>query len=114
MAGETSTKAAFVEAGAAPVETLAERATICHKRRLDDGRTTREGGRMLKTYMIRAVLAATFALAACGEPEVVTVNRYDPMADELRNAAPVEPPAARYCPEGALAGCRCPRQKYRH
>jgi len=47
---------------------------------------------MLSTHITRVALAATFALAACGEPEVVTVNRYDPMADELRNAAPVEPP----------------------
>ena len=47
---------------------------------------------MLKTYMIRAVLAATFALAACGEPEVITVNDYDPMAEALRNAGPIEAP----------------------
>jgi len=48
---------------------------------------------MQKTHLLAAAMgAAIFALAACGEPEVVTVNRYDPMADALKNAGPVEPP----------------------
>jgi len=36
--------------------------------------------------------AALLALTACGEPEVVTVNRYDPQAEALKNASPVEAP----------------------
>jgi hypothetical protein len=41
-----------------------------------------------------AALAVTFALAACGDPEPVTVNQHDPMAEALANAAPVELPAS--------------------
>ena len=48
---------------------------------------------MQKTRLFAAATgAALLALTACGEPEVVTVNDYDPMADALKNAAPVEPP----------------------
>ena len=47
---------------------------------------------MLKTHTICAALAATFALAACGEPEVITVNEFDPMAEALKNAGPIEAP----------------------
>ncbi|MGZ8283085.1 MAG: hypothetical protein ACXWUN_09075 [Allosphingosinicella sp.] len=36
---------------------------------------------------------AVFALAACSsEPETVTINKYDPMAEALKNAGPVAPP----------------------
>ena len=52
---------------------------------------------MQKTQILAAALAAaSLTLAACNsEPEVVTVNKYDPMADQLKNAAPVKelPPA---------------------
>ena len=48
---------------------------------------------MPKNYILAAAVgAAILSLTACGEPEVVTVNRYDPMADALKNAAPVEAP----------------------
>ena len=48
---------------------------------------------MQKTHLIAAATgAALLALAACGEPEVVTVNDYDPMAEALKNAGPVEAP----------------------
>jgi len=47
---------------------------------------------MVNTHTIRAALAATFALAACGDPEVITVNEYDPMAEALQNAGPIEAP----------------------
>jgi hypothetical protein len=40
-----------------------------------------------------AALAALAALAACNsEPEPITVNRFDPQAEALKNAAPVAPP----------------------
>ena len=40
-----------------------------------------------------AAFAALATLAACNsEPEVVTVNRFDPQAEALKNAAPVAPP----------------------
>ena len=40
-----------------------------------------------------AALGAVLALGACNsEPEVVTVNRYDPQAEALKNAAPIAPP----------------------
>lgn len=43
-------------------------------------------------FALTAAVAAT-ALAACNsEPEVLTVNRYDPQAEALKNAAPVAPP----------------------
>lgn len=47
---------------------------------------------MHKPYKLAAVaIAATVALAACStEPEVV--EKDDPMADQLKNAAPVAPP----------------------
>lgn len=42
-----------------------------------------------------AALAASFALAACNsEPETIVANRYDPQAEALKNAAPVELPPA--------------------
>jgi hypothetical protein len=49
---------------------------------------------MQKTHVLAAAtVAAVFALAACNsEPEVVTINKYDPMAEALKNAGPVEPP----------------------
>ena len=47
---------------------------------------------MYKTQILAAAaIAATVALAACNtEPEVV--QKDDPMADQLKNAAPVAPP----------------------
>ena len=48
---------------------------------------------MPKTHILAAAtIAASFALAACNEPEIVTINKYDPMADALKNAAPIEAP----------------------
>lgn len=48
---------------------------------------------MQKTHFLAAASgAAILALAACGEPKVVTVNKYDPQAEALKNAAPVAPP----------------------
>ena len=47
---------------------------------------------MQKTLNVAAV-AALAALAACNtEPEVVHINKDDPMADALKNAQPVQPP----------------------
>ncbi len=46
---------------------------------------------MQKRALLLAAVAATSALAACNsEPE--TVNTYDPQAEALANAAPVELP----------------------
>jgi hypothetical protein len=49
---------------------------------------------MQKTHFLAvAMIAASTALAACSsEPEVVTINEFDPMAEALKNAGPVEPP----------------------
>jgi hypothetical protein len=49
---------------------------------------------MPKTHFLAAAaIAATVTLAACStEPEVVQINKDDPMADALRNAGPVAPP----------------------
>ena len=49
---------------------------------------------MLKTqFLAAAAVAAIVGLAACNtEPEVVLINKDDPMADALKNAAPVAPP----------------------
>lgn len=48
---------------------------------------------MQKSHLFAAAMgAALLALTACGEPEIVTVNEYDPMAEALKNAAPVAPP----------------------
>lgn len=49
---------------------------------------------MHKTRMLTAVATAALAtLSACNtQPEVITVNQYDPQAEALRNAPPVEPP----------------------
>ena len=49
---------------------------------------------MQKSHILAAaVLAALTGLAACNtEPEVVQINKYDPMEDELKNAAPIAPP----------------------
>ncbi|HEX8641718.1 MAG TPA: hypothetical protein VF704_11275 [Allosphingosinicella sp.] len=48
---------------------------------------------MQKTHLLAAATgAALIALAACGEPKVVTVNKYDPQAEALKNAAPVTAP----------------------
>lgn len=51
---------------------------------------------MLNTRLSPAAAAAAFlALAACNsEPETITVNDYDPQAEALANAAPVELPPA--------------------
>ncbi len=38
--------------------------------------------------------AASLALVACSEPETVIVNQYDPQAEALKNAAPVQLPPA--------------------
>jgi hypothetical protein len=49
---------------------------------------------MQKSHILAAAaIMALTGLAACNtEPEVVQINKYDPMADELKNAAPIEPP----------------------
>ncbi|HWT12450.1 MAG TPA: hypothetical protein VN231_06830 [Allosphingosinicella sp.] len=48
---------------------------------------------MHKTHILAAATsAAILALAACGEPEVMTVNKYDPQAEAIKNAGPVAPP----------------------
>ena len=47
---------------------------------------------MQKTLMSAATFAALVALSACNEPEVITVNKYDPQAAALQNAAPVQAP----------------------
>lgn len=49
---------------------------------------------MQKTHALAAAaIAAIISLAACNtEPEVVQINKDDPMADALKNAAPVAPP----------------------
>lgn len=48
---------------------------------------------MSKTFLLAATAAATLALAACNnEPEVIGANRYDPQAEQLKNAAPIAPP----------------------
>jgi uncharacterized lipoprotein len=39
-----------------------------------------------------AAIAALASLAACHQPEVITVNQYDPQAEALKNAPPVAPP----------------------
>lgn len=47
----------------------------------------------ISRFLCAAPVAAAAVLAACNsEPEVVTVNRYDPQAEALKNAAPVAPP----------------------
>lgn len=46
-------------------------------------------------FLAAAASAALLSLAACDrEPEVVTINEYDPQAEALANAAPVELPPA--------------------
>lgn len=49
---------------------------------------------MQTTRIVHAAgLAALIALAGCNsEPEVVVINRPDPMAEALKNAGPIEPP----------------------
>lgn len=49
---------------------------------------------MQKAHILRAAaLAAITALSACNsEPEVVTINRYDPQAEALKNAGPIAAP----------------------
>ena len=49
---------------------------------------------MQKTHFLAvASIAASITLAACNsEPEVVTINEFDPMAEALKNAGPVEAP----------------------
>lgn len=49
---------------------------------------------MQKAHVLRAAaLVAITVLAACNsEPEVLTVNRFDPQAEALKTAGPVAPP----------------------
>jgi hypothetical protein len=49
---------------------------------------------MHKTQTLAAItFAALVGLAACNtEPEIVQINKYDPMEDALKNAGPVAPP----------------------
>ena len=49
---------------------------------------------MQKTHLLAAAAcAAMLILAACNsEPEVITVNKYDPMEEALKNAPRVEAP----------------------
>lgn len=48
---------------------------------------------MHKSPALFAAFAAASALAACNsEPETIQVNQYDPQAEALANAAPVELP----------------------
>lgn len=50
---------------------------------------------MLKTPLLAAAAsAALFTLSACGESAPEVVNTYDPQAEALANAAPVQLPAA--------------------
>ena len=50
---------------------------------------------MLKTPLFAAAAsAAIFTLSACGDPAPEVVNAYDPQAEALANAAPVQLPAA--------------------
>jgi len=50
---------------------------------------------MHKSPALFAAFAAATALAACNsEPETIQVNQYDPQAEALANAAPVELPPA--------------------
>lgn len=42
-------------------------------------------------FLAAASLAAFLSLSACGEPETITANeRYDPQAEELAKAKPIE------------------------
>ena len=53
---------------------------------------------MQKSYFLAAAAtAAILTVSACNsEPETITVNQYDPQAEALKNAGPVElPPAIR-------------------
>jgi hypothetical protein len=62
---------------------------------LDVPRRAREGKNMQKTLLAAAACAALLALGACNtEPETTVVNQYDPQADALANAAPVQLPPA--------------------
>ncbi len=46
-----------------------------------------------KHALTAAAIAALVGLAACNtEPEAIVINKEDPMADALKNAAPVAPP----------------------
>ncbi|HEV2867021.1 MAG TPA: hypothetical protein VGX37_10945 [Allosphingosinicella sp.] len=48
---------------------------------------------MRKTHLTAAATcAAILILTACGDPKVVTVNKYDPQAEALANAQPVTAP----------------------
>lgn len=49
---------------------------------------------MQKTHFLAAAaIAASATLAACNsEPEAITVNKFDPQAEALKNAAPIEAP----------------------
>jgi hypothetical protein len=84
----------FVEPKGSLIERLAVGATICDNHGLDVPGGTRKGGAMQKAHFLRAAaLAAVAALPACNsEPEVVVVNRYDPQAEALKKAGPIEAP----------------------
>jgi hypothetical protein len=44
-------------------------------------------------FLAAAAIAASLTVSACNsEPELVTVNKYDPMAEQLKKAGPVELP----------------------
>ena len=48
---------------------------------------------MKKSIILAASAAALATLAACNtEPEVVQINEFDPMAEQLKNAGNVAPP----------------------
>ncbi len=49
-------------------------------------------GAMRKILLTAACGAALATLGACSEPEVVTVNKYDPQAEALKNRPKVELP----------------------
>ena len=75
------------------IEKLAKGGEICHKHPLDAAGCGGEGAFMQKIHgFALAAAAALFASACDTEPEVVTFNRYDPMAEALKNAGPVEAP----------------------
>ena len=46
-----------------------------------------------RKFLAAASIAASALLAACNsEPEDLTINKYDPQAEALKNAAPIAPP----------------------
>jgi hypothetical protein len=62
---------------------------------LDDQCGAREGDAMSKTPLLAAAAsAALFTLSACQQSAPEMVNSYDPQAEALQNAAPVQLPPA--------------------